>query len=185
MKKNTFILILSLILACNKNKAQVAGQHVIEKAQPTENIVSDTIKTVSTSYNTKILSHLISQLNKEGFVFKSEKARFIPSFPSKTENTVLIIDGPGIGDYFAKSVKPEKGTNDIYPEFKICTFIFLTQKEAQKNFERITDALSSHKNIETPYKILIKENQIFYLFTQEERFRAYLEKYGKTLEDYN
>jgi len=100
---------------------------------------------------------------------------------------VILIDGKGIREYFARSKKPEKGTKDFYPDFVIWVYEFPTNDIAKQNYDILEEAFNSAGrfcNGKAPEKLIFNGNEVFHLRTRAEMFRTYTDKYGEIIKNY-
>lgn len=185
--KYTFIIsLLVLLVACN-NSATNKQPITINQNSP-DSIVKttyDTIYTKEMDNNEKLLVHLKTQLAKENFTFEERKSRGGLSYG--ITDTVVLIKGNGIREYYARSTKPQKGTTDFYPDFNIWVYEFPTNQTAQENFNIIEKANKSHHReirMISVEKIIINGNEIFHLSTRTEMFLPFIEKYGEMIKNY-
>lgn len=194
MKKYfTYIIALFLIASCKENirsNDDTNGntkENLSMGEMPNGNTQYDTIYTVNSTDNTKLINELKSILETAKFTFDERKSRGGFSYNNCEENRVKLIEGDGIRAYFARSKKPEKGTKDFYPDFVICVYEFPTNEIAKQNFEILEKALNSAGafcNGKSPEKLVVNGNEVFHLGTRAEMFRTYTEKYGEIIKNY-
>lgn len=194
MKKYFIYLIVFLsIISCNENlksktnKNDKAIENLSMGEMPNENTKYDTIYTVNSANNIKIINELKIKLEKADFTFEERKNRGGFPYNNCEENSVKLIDGNGIREYFARSKKPEKGKKDFYPDFIILVYEFPTNDIAKQNYEILNKALNSAGrfcNGKSPEKLVFNKNEILHLGTRAEMFRTYTEKYGEIIKNY-
>lgn len=187
MKKYfSYIMVVFLITSC-KNTNDKTNENLSMGDIPNENTKYDTIYTINSADNTKLINELKTKLEKVNFTFEERKNRGGLSYNNCEENSVKLISGNGIREYFARSKKPEKGTKDFYPDFVIWVYEFPTNDIAKQNFDILEKALNSAGqfcNGKLPEKIVINGNEVFHLRTRAEMFRTYTEKYGEIIKNY-
>ncbi|HRD58499.1 MAG TPA: hypothetical protein PK504_10640 [Ferruginibacter sp.] len=194
MKKYfNYIIVIFLITSCKENLKSKNNTNDITNEKlsmgdiPNENTKYDTIYTINSADNTKLINDLKTKLEKVNFTFEERKNRGGLSYNNCEENSVKLISGNGIREYFARSKKPEKGTKDFYPDFVIWVYEFPTNDIAKQNFDILEKALNSAGqfcNGKSPEKIVINGNEVFHLGTRAEMFRTYTEKYGEIIKNY-
>ena len=190
---NYIVVFILFIISCkenNKNKNNAndkINENLSIEEMPNEKTKYDTIYTVNSADNTKIINELKTKLEKADFTFEERKSRDGLSYNNCEENSVKLISGNGIREYFARSKKPEKGTKYFYPDFVIWVYEFPTNDIAKQNFNILEKALNSAGrfcNGKAPEKLVLNENEVFHLGTRAEMFRTYTEKYGEIIKNY-
>lgn len=194
MKKYlNYIIVIFLIASCKENfksknnTYDKTNENLSMGDIPNENTKYDTISTLNSADNTKLINHLKTKLEKVDFTFEERKNRGGLSYNNCEENRVKLISGNGIREYFARSNKPEKGTKDFYPDFVIWVYEFPKNDIAKQNFDILEKALNSAGhfcNGKSPAKIVVNGNEVFHLETRAEMFRTYTEKYGEIIKNY-
>ncbi|WP_282788120.1 hypothetical protein [Flavobacterium croceum] len=194
MKKYlSYLIVFLLITSCNEslksktNKNDTDIENFSMEEMPNKNTKYDTIYTVNSTDNIKLIYELKTKLEKADFTFEERKNRGGFSYNNCEENSVKLIRGNGIREYFARSKKPEKGTKDFYPDFIILVYEFPTNAIAKQNYEILNKALNSGGrfcNGKSPEKLVFNRNEVFYLGTRAEMFRTYTEKYGEIIKNY-
>ncbi|MFI0426763.1 MAG: hypothetical protein ACH34V_07400 [Flavobacterium sp.] len=149
----------------------------------------DTIFTKNSNDNQKLISEIENKLLKSKFRFEKNESIKQNSYNNCEENTIILVKGDGIRNYFAKSLVPEKNSpmKNVYPDFMITVYEFENENIANKNFEIIYNALFSAGhfcNGKAPEKLVQNGNEIFHLSTRAEMFRTYIEKYGELIKNY-
>jgi hypothetical protein len=189
-----YLLFILLITSCkenikNKNNTNdKINENLSMGEMPNENSKYDTIYTINSADNTKLINYLKTKLEKVNFTFEERKNRGGLSYNNCGENSVKLISGNGIREYFARSKKPEKGAKNFYPDFVIWVYEFPTNDIAKQNFNILEKALNSGGkfcNGKSPEKIVINGNEVFHLGTRAEMFRTYTEKYGEIIKNYH
>ena len=108
MKKYfSYIMVVFLITSC-KNTNDKTNENLSMGDIPNENTKYDTIYTINSADNTKLINELKTKLEKVNFTFEERKNRGGLSYNNCEENSVKLISGNGIREYFARSKKPEK-----------------------------------------------------------------------------
>ena len=194
MKKYlNYLIVIFLITSCKENLK--SKNDTIDKANeslsmgemPNKNTKYDTIYTVNSVDNAKLINELKTKLEKADFTFAERKSRGGLSYNNCEENIIRLIGGNGIREYFARSKKPEKGTKDFYPDFVIWVYEFPTNDIAKQNYDILDKALNSAGqfcNGKAPEKLVFNGNEVFHLSTRAEMFRTYTEKYGEIIKNY-
>ncbi|MBB6369656.1 hypothetical protein [Chryseobacterium shigense] len=197
MKKNMLhFLLLILFFSCSESKKEMSGNDGFNKTDdhvfsieemPNQGTTYDTIYTQNVPDNIRLITALETDLEKAGFSFKSRKSAEI-SYNNCEENSIKIVSGNGIREYFAKSSKPEKGTEDFYPDFVVRVYEFPSKEDAGKGFKDLEKALYSrgnHCNGKAPEKLVMNGTEVYHLSTRAEMFRSYTEKYGEMIKNYH
>lgn len=186
-----FLPLLLGIFSCGGHKNDSLKKEDQEELSiediPNKDTVYDTIKTQNIDDNTKLIIYLNGELKKSGFSFEPREKHSI-SYNNCEENSIKIIAGDGIREYFARSNKPEKGTKDFYPDFVIRVYEFNSETEAETNFKKLSGALYSkgkHCNGKAPENLVINGREVYGLSTRAEMFRSYIEKYSKIIRNYH
>ena len=185
-----FILLLLLLVSCNddlngRHKTNdKANEQLTMGDMPNEHSKYDTIYTVNSVDNIKLINELKEKLEKADFSFAEQTAPSAHTYYDCEENKVNKILGNGIRKYFARSKKPEKGTKNYYPDFMIWVYEFPSKDIAKKNYEILEKAQNSAGrfcNGKSPVKLILNGNEVFHLGTRAEMFRTYIEKYGEII----
>lgn len=180
-----FILILSIntfLVACVNNSNEKSFDGI-----PNSKTNKISIETKNMPDQVELLNSLKAKLEENEFNIEEQEVTFLPGFSNCEDNTTIQMEGKGIRSYFARSRKPEKNTEDFYPDFTIQVFEFPSEQIAQEKFEIMNKALHSDGrfcNGKAPQILVINKNEVFQFLTRAEMFRGYINEYSEFVQNY-
>jgi hypothetical protein len=190
--KLLFTLLFSLLFfSCtnkNKEKRQISQktENLGFEELPNSETKSISILCKNEKDNLELFTKLKTELEKNDFKIEELEHNNGAGFLNCKENTIISMKGSGIRSYFARSSKPEKNTEDFFPDFHLQVFEFPNEKIAQENFEIMNNALKSPGkfcNGKAPQILAINNSEVFLLATRAEMFRGYINDYAKFIEE--
>lgn len=182
-----YILVLFVVTSCATKQSNNTEENLSMGDMPNANTKYDTIYTINTPDNLKLIAALKSKLENAKFTLEERKSRAGLSYHNCEENRIVWVEGDGVREYFARRKKPEKGTA-FYPDFVVSVYKFETNESATQNFILLDKALNSAGrfcNGKAPATLVMNGNEVFHLATRAEMFRTYIEKYGDAIKNFH
>jgi len=179
----TKVLILGIIILLNSCTEKKRDVKTFDD-MPNADTRYTTIQLHDFADDTLFLKTLKANLDEDKFSFtKIEERSEKWSFNNCVENKVLKLQGKSIRHYVAKSIKPLKLRGDNYfPYFTLTVFEFSSYKESKNIFELMTKNLTGRFcNGKSPFRILMRDNEVYYLGTGAEMFSTCLVKYTELI----
>ena len=186
------VITLALVaLSCEKNKTENVENDsrtpLSYEDMPNEKTTYDTIYTVDSPDNTKLIEALEKQLKTDHFTVKLRDNTYQFSVNNCVENKKITLKGEGIREYFARSTKPEKGTTDYYADFVLRVYEFANDEMAKKNYHILNEALNSPGkfcNGKSSDRLILNGRELFFIGTRAEMFSTYTKRYADFIQNY-
>lgn len=188
MRNLLLLLIISLMLCTCTDKA-ISTSTDSSGQLPNSDTRYITLNAVGIAEDKVLLNSLKQKLHKNHFSFSKTKKGGGTSFNNCDNNTILMVEGNGIVNFYAQSGVSEKVMKNTYADFSLTIFAFKNDKIAVEYHAMIEEALNTSSseaycNHKIPASILQRDNRIYYFVTRANMFTTHTVKYADHIKNF-